>query len=205
MTMYDGIDVSVFQQDIYWRRVRASGVWFAMVKATQGYSETGSAHLFVDRCFQRNIAGAAEAGLYVGSYHYLTARNVYQAKEEARHYLSAISPHRARHLLWAAVDVESDMYLPADPASLCAVVDTFCGEVSRAGFIPAVYTNPSYIKYRFRRVPGWDLWLAQWRDKKYGIPTGYPRLRIWQWGASSVPGVNGAVDSDVGNFWLPDD
>lgn len=202
--MYNGIDVSIFQNSVDWKMVRASGIRFAMIKASQGFSEKGNSYLFVDRCFRKNITEAAGAGLYCGTYHYLTAKNVWQAKEEARHYLATISPYRALHLLWAAVDVESDKYLPSDQTGLCAAVDSFCGEISKAGFVPMVYTNPNYIKYKFRMVPKLDLWLAQWRDVKYGIPKGYSRLRIWQYGTSMVSGINGGVDSDIGNFWLPD-
>lgn len=204
MSMYNGVDVSVFQGDVKWDRVRASGVRFAMIKASQGYSLSSGAYLFTDRYFQKNLTGATAAGLYCGSYHYLTAKTETQAKEEARHYISVISPYRRKHLLWAAVDVEEDKYLPDTPLKLCAVVDVFCDEVSKAGFVPMVYTNPNYIKYKFRRVPNWDLWLAQWRDVKYGVPTGYPRLRIWQWGGSAVHGVTGLCDCDIGTFWLPD-
>lgn len=202
--MYNGIDVSVFQGAIEWQRVRASGVRFAMIKATQGYSVTGPSYLFTDRYFTKNITGAAAAGLYCGSYHYLTAKTLAQAKDEARHYIATISPYRRYHLLWAAVDVEEDKYLPTTQTSLNGVVNAFCAEVRKAGFVPMVYTNPNYIRYKFKRVPEWDLWLAQWRDVKYGIPAGYPRIRIWQWGGSSVPGVTGVCDCDIGNFWLPD-
>lgn len=201
--MYNGIDCYVCTGDIDWEKVRASGVRFAMIKASQGYTLKGDSYLFADRYFGKNFTGATGAGLYCGSWHYLTAANETQAKEEARHYLSIISPYRRHHLLWAAVDVEEGKYLPSTPSRLCAVVDTFCREVAKAGFIPMVYTNPNYIKYKFRRVPDWDLWLALWRDKSR-VPTGYPRMRIWQWGTSSVHGVTGTCDSDLGNFWLPD-
>lgn len=203
--MYDGIDVSVNNGgDIYWRGVRKSGCRFAMIKASQGHLLSGKAYLFPDRYFARNIIGAADAGLYCGSYHYLTAKTEAEAKEEAQYYLSVISPYRALHLLWAAVDVEEDKYLPDTATALNGVVNAFCNEVSKAGFIPMVYTNPNYIKYKFKRVPPWDIWLAQWRPKAYGIPAGYPRVRIWQYGTTTVQGINGEVDGDAGNFWLPD-
>jgi len=202
--MYDGIDVSVWQASVDWKKVRADGVRFAMIKATQGHLENGDDYLFTDRYFKRNIVNATNAGLYCGSYHYLTAKNEQQAREEARYYLNAISPYRSRHLLWAAVDVESDKYLPDNPARLRAVVNTFCDMVNRSGFVPMVYTNPNYIRYKLCCEPDWDLWLAQWREKQRGVPVGHPRLKIWQWGAASINGAKGLVDSNIGVFWLPE-
>lgn len=201
--MYNGIDCYVCTGDIDWKRVRASGVRFAMIKASQGYTLKGDSYLFMDRNFRKNLIVATDAGLYCGSWHYLTASCESQAKVEAQHYLSIISPLRSRHLLWAAVDVEEEKYLPTTPSRLCSVVDTFCREISKAGFIPMVYTNPNYIKFKFRRVPDWDLWLALWRDKSR-VPTGYPRMRIWQYGTNTVDGVHAPCDADIGMFWLPD-
>ena len=195
--------MAVWQGAIDWKKVRSDGVRFAMIKATQGREENGSGYLFTDKYFAKNMTGATNAGLYCGSYHYLTAQDEEQARAEARYYLSMIRPFRSIHLLWAAVDVESDQYLPADPARLRAVVNTFCDLVNRSGFIAMVYTNPNYIKYKLRCEPQWDLWLAQWRDKRRGAPIGHPRLKIWQWGASAVNGIKNNVDSNVGAFWLP--
>lgn len=201
--MHDGIDVSIWQGNIDWTMVRADGIRFAMIKATQGRKEDGKGYLFKDRYFVQNILGATSAGIYCGTYHYLTAYDESQAREEARYYLSEISPYREKHLLWAAVDVESDKYLPTDPAKLNAVVNAFCEVVNLSNFIPMVYTNPNYIRFKMRCEPKWDLWLAQWRSRIFGIPAGHPRLKIWQWGASGVRGINNNVDSDEGTFWLP--
>ena len=72
--MKRGIDVSLFQRSIDWAAVRASGIAFAMIKATQGRSERNAqVCLFTDPYFTENIAGAAANGLKIGVYHYLTA------------------------------------------------------------------------------------------------------------------------------------
>ena len=201
--MYNGVDVYVRTGEIDWKKVRAAGVRFAMIKASQGYTLSGDSYLFEDRNFRKNIVGATNAGLYCGSWHYLTASCESKAICEAQHYLSIISRYRSRHLLWAAVDVEEGKYLPSTPDKLCAVVDTFCREVAKANFIPMVYTNPNYIRYKFKRVPGWDLWLALWRDKTR-VPTDYPRMRIWQYGTEAVNGVSMPCDADIGTFWMPE-
>jgi lysozyme len=58
-----GIDVSHWQGQIDWKKVKASGVDFVYVKATEGGG-------YVDSWYERHIAGAIAAGLTCGSYHF---------------------------------------------------------------------------------------------------------------------------------------
>jgi lysozyme len=58
-----GVDVSRWQGDIDWSRVRASGASFAFIKATEGGD-------VVDPRFADNWEGARRAGLPRGAYHY---------------------------------------------------------------------------------------------------------------------------------------
>lgn len=195
--MKRGIDVSVFQSCINWEKVLASGVDFAMVKATQGRSEQNPAlRMFTDSFFIRNMIGAQKSGIRIGVYHYLTAQTVTEAIEEADYYLSVISPYKSAVSLYAAVDVESK-YLPADRNMLTMIINAFCKRVQRAGFTPMVYTNPNFLKNRIGDISVWPLWLALWRDKKF-VPSkeDYPNIRIWQWGAESVDGIGGKTDSN---------
>ena len=195
--MRRGIDVSVFQSGINWERVRASGVEFAMIKATQGRSEqNASLRLFTDSYFIRNMLGAGKAGIEIGVYHYLTAQTVTEALEEAEYYLSVIAPYKGAVSLYAAVDVESK-YLPDDKNMLTMIINAFCKRIQGAGYTPMVYTNPNFLKNRIGDISVWHLWLALWRDKKY-VPAkaDYPNIRIWQWGAESVDGIVGMVDAN---------
>lgn len=195
--MNRGIDVSVFQSGISWERVKASGVDFAMIKATQGRSEQNAAlRLFTDSFFIRNMIGAGKARIEIGVYHYLTAQTVSEALEEAEYYLSVIAPYKGAVSLYAAVDVESK-YLPDDKNMLTMIINAFCKRVQRAGFTPMVYTNPNYLKNRIGDISVWPLWLALWRDKKF-VPSkeDYPNIRIWQYGSESVDGIGGKTDSN---------
>lgn len=195
--MKRGIDVSIFQSGINWEKVRASGVDFAMVKATQGRSEqTPEYRMFIDSYFIRNMIGAQKSGIRLGVYHYLTAQTVTEAIEEADYYLSVITLYKSAVSMYAAVDVESK-YLPTDKSMLTMIINAFCKRVQRAGFTPMVYTNPNFLKNRIGDISVWPLWLALWRDKKF-VPSkeDYPNIRIWQWGAESVDGIGGKTDAD---------
>ena len=77
-----GIDVSKFQGNINWDKVKASGVQFVFVRVGfRGYGQSGS--LSEDVKYRQNIEGALNAGLDVGVYFYAQAINEQEAIEEA--------------------------------------------------------------------------------------------------------------------------
>ena len=198
-----GIDVSILQGDINWRKAKADGVKFAMVKATQGRGETAATkHLrvFTDGKLAANVAGAHNAGIDCGVYHYFTAKTNAEAEYEAEYFLEAIEPHKRYIDLWAAVDVESEPHLGGvGKTLLTSAAKTFMVEVKKAGYKPMLYTNPNYLTYRFAlgAFDDYDIWLAHWGVKK---PMTVPNTRIWQYGLGRVDGISTNVDMDEGYF-----
>lgn len=198
-----GIDVSTLQGVIDWTKVAASGVKFAMIKATQGRGEgIATRHLkrFTDGKFKKNIVGAHDAGIACGVYHYMTAQTVVEAREEALYFCSIIAPYREYISLWAAVDVESSMYLgELGRYDLAKIVREFMNTVKANGYKPMLYTNPNYITYRFP-AGGFDndeIWLAHYNVKK---PMQVPNTEIWQYGVGKVDGIKGDCDMNEGYF-----
>lgn len=194
-----GIDVSVYQGNIDWKKTAKAGIQFAMLKATQGHSVTNSSlYLFEDSTFKKNAVNASANGIICGAYHYLTASTQKQAIEEADYFLSAIKPYKAKLPLGAAVDVE-DSRLPKNKELLTQIVRTFCDTVKKAGFEPLIYTNPDYLKNRLGDITAYGLWLALWRDKQY-VPRdqSYPNLRMWQWGTEKIDGISSQTDANFG-------
>ena len=195
--MKRGIDVSTYQGDIGWAKVKADGVDFAMIKATQGWSVSGNLHNFTDSKFMQNIVGANRYGIRVGVYHYLTAQTVSEAMQEAEYFLSVIAPYQSIIDLYAAVDVEDHTYLPQDKTQLTQIVFAFCSRVEAAGYDPMIYTNLDWMKNRLNDISAYPLWLALWRNKANAPSLDkYPSLRIWQWGTEQVDGVSGKPDAD---------
>ena len=201
-----GIDVSTLQGDIDWKRVRAAGIDFAMIKATQGRGEgveTRKYRKFRDTKFVDNITGAAAAGIACGVYHYFTAKNIFEAREEAAYFLATIKPHRDKIELWAAVDVESAMWLKnVDKPTLTKAVREFIDKVSEAGYKPMLYTNLDFLTYRYEHGAFADTekWFAYWKPQM--IKT-VPNVRIWQYGIDDVDGIRFEVDANKGYFEIP--
>ena len=61
MVQIKGIDVSKWQGEIDWKKVRADGVEFAMIR-------TGYFTNYIDPYFEKNYNGAKSAGIKLGSY-----------------------------------------------------------------------------------------------------------------------------------------
>ena len=198
----NGIDVYTGQGIIDWRYV-ALTQGFAMIKASQGRGETrATEHLrvFTDSKFVRNITEASKTSMKLGVWHWLTARSVAEAYYEADYFIETISPYRDKITLWAAVDVESETYLAdLSKAELTEITRAFLDRVQRAGYRPMLYTNPNFIKYRFKKnaFSDTDIWLAH-----YGVakPMSVPNLKIWQHSVGRVDGIKTAVDLDTGYF-----
>ncbi|MDE7224377.1 MAG: hypothetical protein K2O34_11450, partial [Acetatifactor sp.] len=76
-----GIDVSKWNREIDWDKVKAAGVDFVIIRAGYRGSTTGS--LVVDPYFEANIKGASMAGVKVGVYFFTQAVNEVEAVEEA--------------------------------------------------------------------------------------------------------------------------
>ena len=84
-----GIDVSHYQGEIDWEKVKASGIEFVFIRlGYRGYGEEGV--LKEDTNFEKNIQGARSAGLDVGVYFFAQAVNEKEAIEEAQFVLDSL-------------------------------------------------------------------------------------------------------------------
>lgn len=185
-----GIDVSAYQGNVDFKKVKASGVRFVILRIGHGTA--------ADSYFQRNYAKAKAAGLKVGGYWFSTALSNSAAKKEAQRCLKAIRGKSFDFPVF--VDIE---YLPQLRKGMyfCGnVVNTFCMAVKKAGFRPGYYTSRSfigpYVGPKTARTRGYFSWVAE-----YGMKLNYRySCNMWQYGLGRVSGIRGPVDVD---FYFP--
>ena len=161
-----GIDVSYAQGAIDWQKVKASGVEFAMLRASRGpVSSTRPAS--EDTTFKRNITEAAEAGIKVGVYHYLYAHTVSEAKQEAKFFIKTISPYQITYPV--VLDVEEQSQANLGKSALTKIAKAFLDEVNAAGYYGMLYSNKSWLTtyLDMSKLTGYEVWLAQWNT----VPT----------------------------------
>lgn len=191
-----GIDVSEFQGDIDWQKVKADGVHFAFIRV--GYRGYGTGKLNMDQKFQQNMRGAAAAGIPIGVYFYSQAISRAEAVEEANLVLQSIEGYDLRYPV--VIDMEDAGYSTARTNNMSKqtatdVADTFCATIQRAGYRPMIYTNSRWFISRLDmdRLP-YDRWLAQY----YQHPFFPYQFNIWQYtGKGRVNGINGDVDMNL--------
>ena len=82
--IYQGIDVSNWQGIINYSAVRNSGIEVVYIKSSEGQS-------YIDPYFETNYTNAKANGLKVGFYHYVTARNIQDAQEQADFFARVVS------------------------------------------------------------------------------------------------------------------
>lgn len=190
-----GIDVSYWQGDIDWRRVRQAGIEFAFIKATEGGD-----HL--DPKFRQNWEAAKRAGIARGAYHFIYWCR--PASEQADWFIRNV---------------------PNDPDALPPVLDlewhpdskTCPKKISRGralkkikiileamerhtGKRPIIYTDPRFHK---------DILEGQFEDYHFWLRSvaAEPHVRypgrkwaFWQFTATGhVPGVSGNCDRNIYN------
>jgi GH25 family lysozyme M1 (1,4-beta-N-acetylmuramidase) len=190
-----GIDVSNHQERIDWTRVRADGIAFAMVKASEGVS-------FADPSYRAHVAGARSVGIRIGAYHFarpdtpgdgVAAAARRDARAEADRFVT-IAQLRPGDLL-PALDLET---AGLSPESMIAWTRAWLDRVRRrTGARALLYTYPYFWQElgatkQFRSFP---LWIANYGVREPALPGGWRRYAIWQYTATGrVPGIPGRVD-----------
>ena len=186
--LYKGIDVSEWQGNIDFRKVKKAGIEIVYIRAGQGFS-------YKDSKFERNYEEAKKNGLKIGVYHYMTARTTKEAKDQAKFFISLICEKEIDCKL--AMDFESFGNLSNREINEIALA--YIKEVERLSKKEViVYSNTYNAKYVFsKELAKYPLWVAQ-----YGLsePQDNGKWSSWegfQYSSSGrVDGINGNVDLD---------
>lgn len=187
-TIYEGIDVSGYQGNIDFKRVKQSGIEIVYMKSSEGPD-------YIDSKFEQNYARAKENGLKVGIYHYVTARTIQQAEREARFFASVISKKAPECRL--AMDFESFGSLSRDEINQIGL--TFLRTVEKlTGKEMVVYSNAYAASYVWREeIAKYPLWIAQYEvnnPENNGIWSNWVG---WQYtDAGRINGISTYVDRD---------
>lgn len=197
-----GIDVSVHQAEIDWKKVADSGVEFAMIRVGyRGYGSQG--RMMPDKYFEDNIQGALDAGLEVGIYYFSQAITVEEAIQEAEYVLEEIAPYSVTYPV--VFDWERQNYsgsrtqkIPSTDM-LCQMANAFCQKIEEGGYQPMVYFYQSlaYNNYDLSRIMKYPFWLAEYDS----YPSFYYHFDMLQYTSSGrVPGISGDVDLNLRFF-----
>lgn len=184
-----GIDVSHYQGTINWQQVKAAGIVFAFIKATEGTT-------FVDNLFLHNWQTAKAFGVARGAYHFY--RFAADPIMQADHFVELLNKDFGE--LLPVVDVEEDI----SPVDLTKTVKVFCEQVFKLTRRRClIYTGAWW--WTAQRVGGaqawvkdYPLWIAAYVTGAPRIPPDWTAWAFWQYSnKGAVVGIAGNVDLDV--------
>ncbi len=187
-----GVDVSRWQGDIDWARLRTQGANFAYIKATDGGD-----HL--DPMFKKNWRAAGQAGLRRGAYHFFYWCRT--AGEQADWFIRNVP--KVENALPPVIDVEwngeSRCRKRPSRERVLEKMQVFMDKLERHyGQRPIIYTAPDFyrdnLKGAFLDYPFWLRSVAAHPSKVY------PGRKwvFWQYSGSGLShGVKGQIDLNV--------
>lgn len=200
-----GIDVSVYNGDIDFEKVKAEGYSFVIVRAgARGYGSAGK--MIEDSRFEEHVDNAHKAGLMVGAYYYTQAVNKAEVKQEVDVTLRKIGSRKLEMPVYFDIEPAYDWngapgrlvaanLSKAQKADLCKY---FCDLINNAGYQSGVTSCKSWFEWEIDMSSlekQYDVWLAHYTNS-----TNYASdYNMWQF--NSTRKVNGVysnyTDQDV--------
>ena len=188
-----GIDISSWQGDIDFERVKEAGVEFVFIRV--GSTKGINAEYFVDKKFEQNIKGFNEVGIPVGVYFYSYANSKESAIKDAEWVLEQIKDYKVE--LGVAYDWESWSFFNNFHQSYYSTTmnaKAFLDRVAKEGYKGLLYSSKNYLEKVWYPLDDYDVWLAH-----YTRQTSYSgKYKYWQLASNGkVPGINGFVDMNI--------
>ena len=190
-----GIDVSSWNQEIDWAKVKAAGVDFAIIRMFHHIANTPNYEL--DEQFVRNVTEAQKYGIDLGVYFFSYAQTLDAITTEANMVVNELKKYPGVFSFPVIFDAETgdttddpnvsgnDIY---DIASFAGpACKNFCDIIAANGYYPMVYSFTWYFKNTIglSNVKDYDLWLASWPKGSDGT------TQIYQ---DTTPAQAGSVD-----------
>ena len=185
-----GIDVSRYQGDIDFEKVRDAGCEFVMLRAMiYNNGELGE-----DRKFEEYYEDAKAAGLLIGVYYYSTDCNIEELHDHCDELLAVLEGKELD--LPVAFDWESWSHFQKYNMSIVDINNLFyefAGIMEANGYSTILYGSKYYLEIIWEPA-GYDVWLAHYvRETSYeGDYT------MWQTGSiGRIDGISEDCDTDI--------
>lgn len=194
-----GLDVSKFQGEVDWERVKAAGYRFAMLRAGYGFNT-------VDPQFRRNASECNRIGLPIGAYWFCYAVSPSSAVQEADGCLDTIADYKLEYpvcydIEQASVDYASGEGVTITPELSKQLVKSFCDRIEAKGYFAMFYSNKNFLDQYLGSdiAKRYALWYARYADTFDGTD-----CAMWQYTSQgSVPGISGNVDLNLSYVDFP--
>lgn len=186
-----GIDISSWQGNIDFQKVKDAGVEFAFIRVG---SKKSASEYFVDSQFINNVKGFNEVGIPVGIYYYSYASSKQEAIKDAKWVLKQIKGLKIDLPIvydWENWSIFDDYHQSFYSTSMNA--KAFLDTVKKAGYDGLLYSSANYLNKVWFDID-YPVWLAH-----YSWETNYSgKYTYWQMCSNGkVPGISGNVDINI--------
>ncbi len=186
-----GIDVSSWQSDIDFKKVKDSGVEFVIIRIGFGHKK---GEIIYDNRFSEYLKSAKENGLRVGLYFYSYAKNVKESSEQAKWIIEALNGESLDLPIafdWEIFGGFNNYNLSLTDLNL--IGEAFIKKINSAGYEGMLYSSKYYLENMWN-LNEYKTWLAHYIDK-----TNYKgEYYIWQLSnTGKVNCIKGDVDLDI--------
>ena len=182
------VDVSEFQQNIDFNKMKNDGIKAVIIRA--GYGREVSQK---DSMFESHYKNAKSANLKIGVYWYSYADSVNDAEKEAKACLECINNKSLDMPIY--YDLEDNSQTKLGKTKLTEIAERFCETIKKSNYRAGVYANLNWFNNcldydELKRK--YSIWLAQYNDKAE------IDCDIWQNSSSGrVNGYNGRLDTNI--------
>ena len=187
-----GLDVSKWQGDIDFEKVKNAGVEFVFIRV--GTQKGIGGEYILDPKFEQNITGFQNVGIPVGVYFYSYANSTKSAKEDANWVIRQLQNYNLE--LPVVFDWENWSFYQEFNKSfynLTQMANTFLSTIEKNGYKAMLYSSKNYLEKVWLETK-YPIWLAHYTEK-----TNYQgTYKVWQLTANGkVQGISGNVDINV--------
>lgn len=205
-----GIDVSKYQGTIDWKKVKESGVEFAMVRV--GYRAKSTGEIFEDPTARYNMQEAQAAGIRLGAYFFSSAVTEVEARAEAAFTRDIVARYKITYpIAYNCEDFQSpdSRQYGLDAAARTALACAFLDEIASAGYTPMFYASKGELEgnaqWNTDVLAGkYKIWVAQYPEQPYPqtAASSYSGAHaMWQYTSQgTVAGISRKTDVNVAYF-----
>lgn len=190
-----GIDVSSWQGDIDWKKVKEAGCDFAFIRV--GYQNGRNGEISEDKYFKANIENAISNNIKVGIYFYSCAQTIEETQEQAKWTIEKIKPYNISLPVafdWEEWNSFADYKLSFYGISKLA--DAFINVFKDNGYDGILYSSKNYLETIWHQELFPNIWLAQYAN----TATYNKSYNYWQMcNTGRIDGIKGDVDIDLAN------
>lgn len=197
-----GVDMSQWQGNVNWKKIKASGVDFVMLRLGYGKGRYGSKNCTMDTKFESYVNGAKSVGIPIGIYFYSYAKTPAQALREAEFTIEKLDGIDVSFPV--AFDIEDPAILKStNKTTRTEMVQTFLDTIEAAGYTPMLYCNQNWYDNYLdsNKLKNYEFWYARYtyvepdrEDYHYGM-----------WQATSTQRLSGITENTVDLNFLYED